>query len=306
VKKAYYKASQKYHPDKNKAKNATAVQQKIEKAYRVLKDPEQRKNFDYYLDNPRHYFQVTGVYFQNLPKANTALIITFVVLVISILSHYSQLTNHTRVKRALKEIVLRVEGKGNEQTEELFARACERFEILFKKAMAAKGIKKVNIPGRTKMLADPIFAQAVEQVVDEVELKGGARKPELQDLFVLRLLKSPYTFILWAKEWYDIDFCEKEPTSEIAEAIAMRYIGPGTWMRFTEKEREDLLKRKIYRRKVYAQWIDEHEKEKARLRQVDKQRRKAIRDKKKRQAEKAGYEYEDSDSEFATDSSDED
>lgn len=46
IKKAYHKLSQKYHPDKNSAEDASDKFIEISNAYQVLSDPESRKKYD--------------------------------------------------------------------------------------------------------------------------------------------------------------------------------------------------------------------------------------------------------------------
>ena len=40
------------------------------------------------------------------------------------------------------------------------------------------------------------------QVVREVRVEGGFRKPELKDLLILRALIAPYTLIVWLQKTY--------------------------------------------------------------------------------------------------------
>jgi DnaJ family protein C protein 25 len=52
--KAYRKLARQWHPDRHKEENrqlATETFQKIANAYEILRDEEQRKDYDYMLDN---------------------------------------------------------------------------------------------------------------------------------------------------------------------------------------------------------------------------------------------------------------
>jgi DnaJ-class molecular chaperone len=46
IKKAYRKLSLKYHPDKNKSKNAQSMFVKVSNAYEVLSDEKKRQQYD--------------------------------------------------------------------------------------------------------------------------------------------------------------------------------------------------------------------------------------------------------------------
>ncbi len=46
IKKAYLKLAQKFHPDKNKSKNATEIFKQITEAYQVLSDTQKRAEYD--------------------------------------------------------------------------------------------------------------------------------------------------------------------------------------------------------------------------------------------------------------------
>ena len=46
IRKSYFKLAKQWHPDKNKSSRATEIFKKIAEAYRVLKDPASRKDYD--------------------------------------------------------------------------------------------------------------------------------------------------------------------------------------------------------------------------------------------------------------------
>ena len=52
IKKAYRKLSWKYHPDKNKAKDAQEKYKEINEAYTTLSDKDKRKEYDLMLSHP--------------------------------------------------------------------------------------------------------------------------------------------------------------------------------------------------------------------------------------------------------------
>ncbi|CAG5099573.1 Oidioi.mRNA.OKI2018_I69.XSR.g16586.t1.cds [Oikopleura dioica] len=54
IKKAYHKMARKFHPDKNKAKDAHEMFIRIKEAYEVLSDPVKRKQFEAARAGPRN------------------------------------------------------------------------------------------------------------------------------------------------------------------------------------------------------------------------------------------------------------
>ncbi len=46
IKKAYQRLAMKYHPDRNKAKNASEKFKEIQKAFQTLSDPNERSKYD--------------------------------------------------------------------------------------------------------------------------------------------------------------------------------------------------------------------------------------------------------------------
>lgn len=56
IKKAFHKQSLKYHPDKNKAKNAQSKFEEISHAYEILSDADKRKQYDLVGDETGHGF----------------------------------------------------------------------------------------------------------------------------------------------------------------------------------------------------------------------------------------------------------
>jgi hypothetical protein len=131
LKKAYRKLGQQYHPDKNKAENATVIFRKIAKAYEVLENNKSRESFDYYLRNPTDYFKVSGEhYYRALPKASVTNVLIGAIILASIFLHVVQQSKHARAKRFLLDRVSRGANEmtgGTKQTMALFAQAQEQY-----------------------------------------------------------------------------------------------------------------------------------------------------------------------------------
>ncbi len=171
IKKAYRKVSLIYHPDKNKDPDAVEKFRLISKAYEVLNDEKKRELFNYYLDNPTHYYKVSGHYImKKLPQTDVGIIIAVIIIFFSILLPWNQQQKYEQAIRFLKEATinnLTLKNGGTKQTIELFRRAKERYET----KMAEDN--KLNTSGKNKkekpikssnMQKDPIFLNIVDEV----------------------------------------------------------------------------------------------------------------------------------------------
>jgi DnaJ family protein C protein 25 len=199
VRRAYRRLSLEYHPDKSKHANATEAFRLISKAYEVLDGNETRVNFDYYLNHPRDYFKVSGHhYMRTLPKSDVRLVIILVACLISWMMHVMQEHKHQSFMKHLKDSVLKCAGnaKSNNQTLALFKRCQTLYEAKMKEATwAGSGTTKpTNV---TKMVQDPLFADCVSEIVATVKIEGGYRKPDTNDLFIVRLVYLPLTIFNW-------------------------------------------------------------------------------------------------------------
>lgn len=98
--KAYRDLARKYHPDLHRsaeakeeaAKNFTA----IATAYEILKDDDQRKDYNYMLDNPdevyRHYYH----YYKRryAPKVDVRIVIVLTITLISAFQYWAGLSKY--------------------------------------------------------------------------------------------------------------------------------------------------------------------------------------------------------------------
>nr|XP_006824392.1 PREDICTED: uncharacterized protein LOC102801032 [Saccoglossus kowalevskii] len=86
ISKSYRQLARKYHPDKYKGPDADTKFQTIATAYEILRDEDQRKDYDYMLDNPeetyRHYYRYYRR--QYAPKVDVRVVIAVTITVISV------------------------------------------------------------------------------------------------------------------------------------------------------------------------------------------------------------------------------
>lgn len=178
IKKAYRRLSLESHPDKNSQANATEEFRLISKAYEVLEKNETRKNFDYYLDHPTHYFKVSGhYYFRKIPKSDVRIVLLIVILLISAFQYYYQKSKYMAFVKHLHLAVvndLTEKQGGSKQTQELFVIAKDKYEETIQKGLLncflpnGSGlyvvIEKGGSVNRQSMLKDPLFDKIAMKV----------------------------------------------------------------------------------------------------------------------------------------------
>jgi hypothetical protein len=147
---------------------------------------------------------------------------------------------------------LGLKNGGTKETLELFRRAEEKFKLVFYENSSTsnsnrKGSKgAVKAPSGSKMLKDPLFSTIVDEVVGEVKIEGGYKKPTYEDIFVVKLFYFPYSMYTWAKRKYRIAYLETELTEEECLELTIETVGLGTWEDMTPSEQEDALQRRLW------------------------------------------------------------
>lgn len=116
--------------------------------------------------------------------------------------------------------------------------------------------------GKLKMAKDPLFEKIVDKVVAEVKIEGGYRKPTWEDIFAVRLFKSPYSLFLYAQK-YHRRYVSKEPLPmEDKIEMARDRIGLAIWEdQLTEVEQNKFIDMEIWKPEVYDKWLQEKEEE---------------------------------------------
>lgn len=257
IKKAYRRLSLSLHPDKNKEHNATAQFRSVSKAFEVLTGNESRPLFDYYLKHPKDYFKVSGQhYIQNMPKSDVRLVLLLVIGLISWLMHTLQMQRYNKIVKLLYNCTLNNLGSkngGTKQTMDLHKRASDIYDEYIKECKL-KGDKSA---GKVKMIKDPEFAKIVDQMVREVQIEGGCRKPTTKDLFAVQLLYLPYYLYLWAVKYHRRYISTQPLPREDQEEMARNAVGGAVWEDFTEVEQEKLITLQIWKPDVLATWLND-------------------------------------------------
>jgi len=199
IKQAYRKLSKKYHPDKVKEKDKTIAKEymlKLNKAHEVLRNETAKNLFDYYLDNPTHYYKVSGHYYlPELPKASPMLVLLLVLVFVSALLYYNQNKKHHAFLKQLEDYSSRKLGpksvpSGTQRTLDIHNRAYEVYKTDCRE-------KKQNIVTNIEILiTNPVFMEAIRNEVSKVKLGHFVAKPKRNDFFLIWIFVAIYNYFL--------------------------------------------------------------------------------------------------------------
>jgi len=171
TKKAWYKQSLLYHPDKNKDPGAAEVYLLIQRAYEILSDEEMKADYDRFRTEgiPLHE-RYYGVYMHEwgVPKHDIRVVVVWLIIILTIAKHCYQWWRHVSMRERAKQT------------------------MRYKKAV--KEAKQESSP-KSKKSRDKTKETELEAEDPEIEVKvHGAEMPTWQDLFIIQLITSPYYF----------------------------------------------------------------------------------------------------------------
>lgn len=280
ITKSYRSLSRKWHPDKNKAKGAREKFVAIAKAYEILTNKEKRAEYDHFRDRPDEYFIKYGssVLWSYAPKSDASIIIILFLMAGSVFTYYAQknkwqtIANHL-VKAAVEDLSHR-EGGSTESFEIrekaliiLAEKKKEEAEANQTNGTSSNDTKKKKGPkmtGREKRekeweLLRPICIELVNEIDD---FGAGFRKPTMQDLLVIKMVKWPYyltiSTIWWSK--YAVRRLRKvELNEEEREFLTKNAVGEVTWTAVSEEERKKMLTLELWNTDNLVEWREEQE-----------------------------------------------
>ncbi|XP_022099444.1 dnaJ homolog subfamily C member 25-like [Acanthaster planci] len=250
--KAYRVLARKYHPDKYKGEDGTEKFQQIANAYEILKDDDERRDYDYMLDNPEEYYGHYYRYYRRrvAPKVDVRIVIAVTISVISAIQYFSW---WSRYKSAIDYLA---------SSPKYRIRALDqarRDGLLDTGKRKSKKSKE-----ELKEEEDKIVRTIIEENAD---IKGGYRKPRILDVLWLQLLLSPYYiihYIIWYVGWiWKFNILGKEYGLEEKYHIIRKFLGLSQtqFEALDEFEKKEMLAKELWIYENFKEYKQEKEEE---------------------------------------------
>ncbi|KAL4357940.1 hypothetical protein S245_030974 [Arachis hypogaea] len=251
IKKAYYKLSLKYHPDKNPDPESRKLFVKIANAYEILKDEATREQYDYAIAHPEEVFYNTARYYQAYygHKTDPRAVLVGLLLILSAFQYLNQSTRYHQAVAMVKKTPA------------------------YKNRLKALELERSGGNTNKKKSQKNTDKKMVEDLSNELELQiTGAEKPSFWKLLGVQFVLLPYTLekmLLWTGCWiwrYKVKKCSY--SSEDASYLTRRAlcIPDDRWRNMDEATKEDLVLRRLWEKSNFERYVAEMRKESKRRR----------------------------------------
>lgn len=251
IKKAYYKLSLKYHPDKNPDPDSRKFFVKIANAYEILKDEATREQYDYAIAHPEEVFYNTARYYHAYygHKTDARAVLVGLLLVLSAFQYLNQWTRYNQAIDMVKKTPA------------------------YKNRLHALELERSGGMTNKKKGQKPMDKKMTEDLSKELDLQiTGAEKPSMWELLGVRFILLPYTIgklLLWHACWLWRYQVKRAPHSwEDASYLTRRSLGASLdkWRSIDESTQEDLIQRRLWEKSNLESYLAEMRKESKRRR----------------------------------------
>ena len=291
ITKRYRSLSREWHPDKSKHKDAKERFVKIARAYEVLTDHEQRKEYDFMRYNQDAYFQKYGanVLWHYAPKSDASIIIIILFIIMNWFTWVAQQSRWQKVAdRFIKAAVEDWSPSmgGTDESKQLREEAMEMLSKLEKeqktngttatttptkttttpssKSKSGKQGKKNKVSGKEKKkLEQDALKPIVTELVNKMDDFGaGFHKPTWRDLFAVKLIQFPIyvgSGVYWQIKYLIRRLRNLEFNEEEIEVLTARAVGHVSWELASDEDRTEMMKRELWIMDNLIEWKEEQE-----------------------------------------------
>ncbi|KAG7298848.1 hypothetical protein JYU34_017302 [Plutella xylostella] len=246
--KAYRSLAKKYHPDLHRDPDAKLEAgekfKEIATAYEILRDEEERSDYDYMLDNPQEYYAHYYRYYRRrmAPKVDVRIVIAVTITIISLIQYFS---GWSKYDTAIKYFMT-VPKYRNKALE--IAKA-ETKEVSSKKTKKSKAEQKEEM--------DRIIRRVIEEKMD---IKGAYARPEVTDILWVQLIILPYTisyYIYWYLRWFWKFTLMKQPYGDEEKFYLIRKnlnLGEHQFNAVEDEEKQEYLDEELWIKENFKVW----------------------------------------------------
>lgn len=230
IKKAYYKLSLKYHPDKNPDPETKSKFQKIATAYEILKDEAKREQYDYAIAHPEQFFYNTARYYQAYygPQADLRAVLVGVLILLSFFQFLNEKIRHAQMVDMVKQTPA-------------YKNKLKALELERNGGVASK--KKAP---RNRRVEGADLSKELDLQI------AGAEHPTIWRLLGVRFILLPYTLgklATWEASWIWRYWMKKMPYSwDDASYLTRSCLGISltNWRSMSDRLRDDLIVKRLW------------------------------------------------------------
>ncbi|XP_028167353.1 dnaJ homolog subfamily C member 25 homolog [Ostrinia nubilalis] len=246
--KTYRQLAKKFHPDLHRDPEAKKVAEEkfkeIATAYEILRDDEERTDYDYMLDNPQEYYAHYYRYYRRrmAPKVDVRIVISVTITIISVIQYYSAWSKYdTAIKYFMT--VPKYRNKA--------------MEIAKAEINENQSRKNKKTKAQQKEDQDRIIRRVIEENMD---IKGAYAKPEIVDILWIQILILPYTialYIYWYLRWLWKFTIMKQPYGEEEKLHLIRKymkLGQHQFNAIDETEKQEFLEEELWIKDNFVAW----------------------------------------------------
>lgn len=251
IAKNYRALAKKFHPDRHRDPQAKLEAserfKQIATAYEILRDDEERADYDYMLDNPEEYYAHYYRYYSRrmAPKVDVRIVIAVTITVISIIQYYSAWSKYesaityfmTVPKYRTKALEI-----AKDETKELQGKSKEKKKV-------SKSDQKIQM--------EKIIRRVIEENMD---IKGSYAKPEIMDILWIQIIILPYTlcmYSIWYFKWiWKFTILRHAYGREEKLYLIRKNMGMGThqFKNLDDATVEDYFDEELWIKENYIQW----------------------------------------------------